>query len=509
MSSIHNHGVTTRAHAVLTFCECLARGDPIEFEDDMTDGPFIKKCLEDLLSKLNTLKKQVASEHRWNANFLKMLETSHSIRVRSVQPNTKEALRNKKMHCVACGQYEHCCSRVLDVLGPIEADKWSSSESVPGAWRDFLNQYSKLWAVHHTENDVEEGVLVQQDRGSFAIGSTCLKRALVYFQLNTMLLDRVWNALALMEQADPEQVKANELFTVTDDSVEAFCTLQNQLELVCADIKRHVPDLLIDERVWSNVDCWREAASCGDDDQLAELLRKRADYVLSHCGASEASSPFGRNSEESDGDGEGNSTISNQDQYQGCSDDAAPAKKDTRHLPKRRRSRVVYEDEDEDEDEEWEQEQDDTEEEEEEEEDGGENNPPASSQSRVTRSMTTKRRAACESTARTQPTPRKAKNSREDRAKRWRYDSSAQGAAFVRRPQARRPNDVDAVTIAAQQRNPNARLPSDRIALYRLMEMQIKLMREKRDDDAAVCTESIMVMQRLLARIEQLQHTQE
>jgi hypothetical protein len=50
-------------------------------------------------------------------------------------------------------------------------------------------------------------------------------------------------------------------------------------------------------------------------------------------------------------------------------------------------------------------------------------------------------------------------------------------------------------------------LPSRRAAMLALMELQVRLARQGRDEDAAVCTNSIQTIQDLLCRNERLAHT--
>ena len=59
------------------------------------------------------------------------------------------------------------------------------------------------------------------------------------------------------------------------------------------------------------------------------------------------------------------------------------------------------------------------------------------------------------------------------------------------------------------KRVPGGRLPARRKALYNLGTLQLRLMAEGRDADAAICTNAMFVIQEMLARVDQLAHTAE
>ena len=57
----------------------------------------------------------------------------------------------------------------------------------------------------------------------------------------------------------------------------------------------------------------------------------------------------------------------------------------------------------------------------------------------------------------------------------------------------------DAVEMAAEARMPGGRLPSQRSAQINLAALMIKLMREGRTDDSAVCNQALFTMHELIA----------
>ena len=66
-----------------------------------------------------------------------------------------------------------------------------------------------------------------------------------------------------------------------------------------------------------------------------------------------------------------------------------------------------------------------------------------------------------------------------------------------------------ACEIAQARRAPGTegRLQSRRECLAQLAELQLKLIREDRASDAAVCTSALMTLQELMSRVDKLAHT--
>lgn len=52
-------------------------------------------------------------------------------------------------------------------------------------------------------------------------------------------------------------------------------------------------------------------------------------------------------------------------------------------------------------------------------------------------------------------------------------------------------------------------LPSRRATLVSLMELQIRLARQEKHEDAAVCTNAIQTLQELIQRVDELAHSVE
>lgn len=514
--NIYNLSPQMRAHAVLNVAECTARQAELEFDNAETDGPLLDKCLQSLFSKLKYLKRQVASEYRWSPEFLRIMENAHSIRERRVDYDKKEKLRQRKARCVACGQWESCCNYTLDVLGGFDHAAWfGPSQNIQQTWNEFFNRYDTLSSACAAD-DLK--CLPCDDWGSFALGSVCLRRAILYYQINTLFMERVWNASSVVQAYGDAhgELSEEELITVDEDDVEQFCSLIQTLELACADNKRNGPDLLVDDAMWSAVDDARAALSDGDPDLEAELLQKRAAVVLdAHRRAS-----LERESDKENDPGDDVDWSDEEDEHP----DDRP-KKPQYDLRRRRRAAVVHSSDGDCE------------------EPHGMARPKAGGGPVRERPQRSQEAGGTQGYNRVQGYNGVQGPGRSQGSKRAREpdsdsvvdddfdaaqeeeeapeevaalcsgsDERQEGPAptdgiFVR-PQARRaqPNAAD---LARQHRIVDPRLPSDRQALYRLMGLQVELMRERRDKQAAVCTENIFVIQRLLARVEELQHTAE
>lgn len=484
--NVHSLSKETRAHAVLNVAECTARQADLEFDNADTDGPLLDKCLQSLFSKLKYLKRQVASEHRWSPEFLRVIEQAHSIRERRVDHDKKEKLRQRKARCVACGQWESCCNYTLDVLGGFDHAAWfGPSQNIQQTWNEFFNRYETLGSACAAD-DLK--CLPCDDWGSFALGSVCLRRARLYYQINTLFMERVWNASSVVQGLEGANGKLSEeeLVTVDEKDAEDFCTLIQTLELACADNKRNGPDLLVDEAMWSAVDDARAKLSDDDPDAEAELLQKRAAMVLdAHRRAS--------TERESDKENDPGEDVEWSDEEDEHSSERSNKPQDSR---RRRRAAVIHSS------------------------DGDCEEPHGMARPKAGGGPVRERPQRWEEAGGTQGPCRSqgSKRMREpDGASALDDDfGSAQeeeeeGPApsdGILRPQARRAQP-NAAYLARQHRIDNPRLPSDRQALYRLMGLQVELMRERRDKQAAVCTENIFVIQRLLARVEELQHTAE
>ena len=61
--------------------------------------------------------------------------------------------------------------------------------------------------------------------------------------------------------------------------------------------------------------------------------------------------------------------------------------------------------------------------------------------------------------------------------------------------------------MAQEQRAPEGRLPARRRCLINLGTLQLKLLEEGRDADAATCTNAMFTIQELIARNDLLAHT--
>ncbi|MBE35816.1 MAG: hypothetical protein CMI16_09740 [Opitutaceae bacterium] len=515
MARIHRLDKETKAHAILTCAECTAREADLEFDDEETDAPLIGECLQSLFSKVKYLKRQAASEYKWTPEFQRMLEHAHSVRQRRVDFENKERLRSRKMRCMACGTWERRCPFTLDILGEFDHKSWfGPSDGIQATWKTFLNDYT---ALRDSKADFSE--LPEEDFGSFTLGATCFRRAVLYHQLNTLFMERVWSAHAAVQEYEKTdgRVEEAELLTVDDKDVKTFCDLLARLEMCCADSARAPPELAVDEEMWEKIDDVRASVSKGDPAAEAEVLQERSQATLNAFAKAESpKSPKGHQDEEDASDNDVGWSDEDDDQPEDGSEDGEhsgpPSERGQRGQRgqrggrgRSRRACVVISDESD---------------RDEEEPVGAPVEGPRRERGRERGRKRGRDNAPAvasecgelDDPAQLPNDTRRAANGFEngvdDEDGEQAAEEQAVDIARVQRPQPQRAELPRPGPSAAEVAS-NYRASSERHALYRLMTLQVQLMRERRDQQAAVCTENIMLIQRLLTRVEELRHTAE
>tara|TARA_B100000575_G_scaffold186584_1_gene150276 strand:+ start:2453 stop:4018 length:1566 start_codon:yes stop_codon:yes gene_type:complete len=519
MARVHRLSKENKAHAVLTCAECTVREADMDFKDESTDGPLIDECLQSFFSKLKYLKKQAASEHSWSPTFLRMLNSAHSIRQRRVDFDKKETLRTRKMRCMACGQWESHCAYTLDILGPFDHSSWfGASANIQKTWQHFLKDYASL-----RESPLD--ALPNGDYGSFALGATCLRRAVLFHQINTLFMERVWSAYEEVREYEMSEGKIHDalLLTVEDEDVTDFCETLTHLELCCADDKRTPPVLLVDEGMWERIDEARAVASDANPEKEADVLRRRSWETLNRFDDQSADSPRSSDAPSNSSSSKGKDCKKNtcHDDVEWSDEDDEKPKHRGRHNKRTggvqgraescRRACVVMSDESDHEN----RESSDSPQRERAEQSGAQRlkgdmeqvqdvnlDPGGSSEQHRGRKRT---RAVGAPAAVTDSEYGVNDDPDQEDVEPRESEEAAADIERAVRPQPQSSQRMSSVEIAREHRIPG--LPSDRNALYRLMTLQVQLMREGRDEQAAVCTENIMCIQRLLARVEELRHS--
>ena len=508
--SARNAEPETVALAVLDVCEraAVAGREPDYDDEDNRDSQFMKSAIESIKSRLRVLKRQSAAG--WRPEFTKMLDSCHSIAVERVDFMEKEGVRTQKMKCMACGRKEHCCKFALNGVGRFISSDFNEDNvcDLRGNFVRFMNEYMYITDDVRFINNIKEGHLDDCDFGEYTIGETCLRKAELYFLVNTLIMENCYEAY--MEwQEEPYNAKdpgRERWLWANEENAKAFVQKLEQLELAIADEKRHVPMWGTDGNLWAKIDKARGKASADEEEERVELLRERAHQTLARFKKSlenrceeeeeEESAVEVSDNESADEDGRG--------QPRGCKGGSS-----------RRKSRRVLESEEERSDVE---------------EpvpcvgkDKGKRirsgNAPvhpvrksrrqqnlspedievAAALSGMPRNEGEAVATVFEEEEEEEPTPTPAPTP---------APSSTEAQNVTRLVGTRRPGPT-AVSMARQQRVPGGRLPARQNALINLGTLQVRLLREARMDDAAICTNAMFVLQELMSRVSELQHSVE
>lgn len=443
----------TRAQAILDCCELVARGIDVDYSDKANDDAiFVGACVQNLISKLRYLAPRAAAG--WRPEFGKALDQAHSARIEYVPQPIKEGVRARKMRCMACGRFEKNCTNRLDLAGPFAFNKWiGPTEGLLGAFKSFKNHYSAVYDANYLDECAECEALPQEDLGSFMVGETCLRKAQLYFQMRTFLLECVYDAERILEAHVSQHKKPldkNEFYTITPERVDELIKKLDSLEMAVANERRPTPPLEIDASFWEIIDQARKEASNDCNSTKVSLLRERAYEVM----GLEEEGWLGNES----------------DCNEGPRNEGRASAKRARAKPrsKKRRKNVVESESDSDSDAHDSLDSFIDDDEEEGGEDDGNEDPSSKGGNESEKTVVSK------------------------------------SAQALRTGPRRRLPAQNASEIARIQRIPGERLPSRRAACEDLMMLQAKLMRNGQDADAAVCTAAILNYQDLLSRVEEL-----
>lgn len=454
------------ALAVLECCERAVRGMAPDYASagKNTDSSFMRTALQNLCSKLRVLRSQAAAG--WNPAFLKMLEGVHSVYVERVDHAEKEELRTRKLRCMACPRPEHCCEYAVSLLGGgFDCTSFNSGDPkrLERSWHSFSGYYNKF-NDDYVDN-ASEDTLPTEDLGTFSVGKTCLRKLTTFVAINTFVMEICYS----INQACFHGEEVDGFYFANEENAEKLNAALQTIQAAVADDKRPSPPVLTDESLWQRIDDVRMNIAGGCDEAKLCLLRVRAEATLKRFGAPE-------NVEISDDEEEDD--IFEEDIF-------PPANEITR---KSRRKIVVVDDS--------------------EEEDAPPPGPtrkrkkwPSRQRSRRQQNLDPEDELAAPRNEGRDP-PRKPPH----RGTEPEPQPSAPQVVQARAHGKRRTNE-DASSMARQQRQPGERLASRRAALFNLGALQLRLIREGRDDDAAACTAAMFVIQELMTRVDQLAHT--
>lgn len=501
LMSCHNASPETVSLAVLDACERGVRGAKLDFHDPRnSDAKFMASCVKTYASRVRMLKSQAAAG--WKPEFSWMLERCHSIAIDDVDFAEKEGVRTEKLRCMACGRHEHCCKKALNGVGSFEFDRFNSGDAsdLQPAWQVFNRQYEQ---VCRGAQGAPSGKLLACDFGEFTIGSTCLRKAELFYMCNTLMMECCYESLQSCKDLDDFRWSHDPMtwHHATAGNAAALVERVRDLELAIADDRRPVPAWGIDTVLWDSINDARRRAGAGDPDRINELLRERAQASLAQARL-DLYADDGRPSRADDGEDDDYDLVGSSDE----GEEEPPQRNSGKALARRR---CVLDDES-----------------------SGDDEPSQSAPvpKRACAQRGVKKRPQSAGDA---PALRRSKRLGGSKAAGAAGPSDAPAPAVpvvVEQEQAVEPMEhaeeedealpaedplrrrtrapaPNAAALAQQQRAPGQRLPARREALFNLGTLQLKLMREGRDSDSAICTTAMFVIQELLARVDHLQHT--
>lgn len=471
--------------AILDACERAARDLPTSYNNLLDkDAQFMAGAVRNWQTRIKVLKLQAAAG--WQPRFQQMLDQAHSICIEEISYPEKEAVRTKKMRCMACGRWEKRCKYGLNAAGPFRPLDFNSegAGNLKSAWSEFWASYDS----NLTEKP-EEGQLLQQDMGLYSIGETCMRKAQVYYQINTLILNEVFEAYYAAENGQPDD---DEWVHATEEQASEFLERFQSLQACAADDKRAVPSWGTDRLLWKKVDQARSSAAKGDGDLLAKILRSRAESFIGVCHDAEDSG--------SETDPEILPAKSTRKRAATLEDSGSESGSESEGL-----SDFIVDDEE-------------AEADQEDQDDQQEQRParkPARKPARQSRAGVRKSRRVmgkAPESPEAEPEGPHEEGPRQESApaapeRIELSDSEPAEPAEPAEPRPSRAPPPDPFRLAQARRAPEGRLPARRECLLQLGELQMQLIREGRDGEASVCTNAIMTLQELMARVQQLAHT--
>ena len=230
---------------------------------------------QNLASKLRYLSAQAGAA--WTPEFDRMLNTSHSLRIVYLENAEKELYRSGSGVCMACGREERNCDFALDLAGNISPDEWfKSADNVASEYELFAEEYANAFKTGAKAKRASRrsGCCHELDHGRFVVGETCLRKASLKFQINTLFLEMCY----YFEHVDNSNT--DEFAKEALKKVEDICT-------AVADDKRAYPDVAVDFGFWTIVDGCREAAAEGAGQALELVVFELAKRSLRGQGEEE------------------------------------------------------------------------------------------------------------------------------------------------------------------------------------------------------------------------------
>lgn len=444
----------SRAEEILKLAELAARNLQSPSDPDDPGGPAKRDAFASLVGKIAYLKKRASA--LWKPEFEAVLDKSHSMRVERIEATkSKELLRPLSFKCMACGRTEKNCQFKIDLAGHFDSSAWSrDATSITNEYGQFVEDYESVYSNEFEDTWSACNALPDVDKGVYIVGATCLRKAVLRYTLQTLMLELCYAAEREMEEecskGNASSFKRDTFYTVTREKAEELLAKQSALELAIADEKRHVCFPPVDHSFWAIIDRVRDGVAAYDDRVLDRLLVDRA--IASMKSAASGGKNYAESSsQESDGS----------DDYEEQSGEDCAEVEQCGEQPRRRRT------------------------------------PSGACAENGEPSPRTRSGGAATSRARAKR-PRRAVVD----------DESDDDAQQKPSPPALGPRETQPSVSGIVGMNRAAGvLPSRRAALLALMNLQTRLFVRGENADAVVCTNAIQTIQELLERVEMLSHT--
>ena len=218
--------VEIQARMVLEVLEEASRNlkHPFNLSDKEGEGFLMYDACMRLLKTMSYLAPATSSE-RWSASTKDLLVTVCDARIRKVNAQEKAAVRSTA-NCIVCGQKERNCGFVLDLATAKDPSAYVADDflSTPDVWPEAFNTFLEA----QEQPSVLRDGLPREFLGSFAVGTTCLKRFRQSFSAQNFVLDPLrtsWEHITSL-QRDPGYKRYP---TCTQQRVDAFC---RQLDII-------------------------------------------------------------------------------------------------------------------------------------------------------------------------------------------------------------------------------------------------------------------------------------
>jgi hypothetical protein len=453
----------SRAEDVLRLAELAARNLQLPEGQDAASRAT-REAFDSMVGKVGCLKKQASA--LWKADFEAVLDSSYAMRVERIgAAKSKELLRPLSFKCMACGRAEKNCDYKIDLAGDFDSSAWCGDAGrLTDEYCKFISEYEEVYRPEFGEVWSAGSRLPPVDKGVYIVGETCLRKAVLRFTLQTLMLELCYSAEREMEELYKERSAASfrrdQFYTVTKKKAEALLAKQWSLEQATADEKRHVAWPAVDHSFWAIVDGVRAGVSGGDEAVLDRLLVNRAVCAMRGAASRVAEGKgYAESSEEEDGGSEGDEEAGEEDVS-----DVEQSWSDAVRRSFRMETCAAGDD-----------------------------------QPMRTRSGAALSGAGAGSRGKAKR-PRRAVVGDESDGE---QEAAAQPAAPALGPREPQPSVSGMVGINRAA----GVLPSRRGALLALMNLQTKLFVKGENADAVVCTNAIQTIQELLERVEKLSHT--